>query len=54
MSVTPENSTCLIRLPEVKQRTGLSRSSVNEKIRVANFPSPSISACGRRLAGPRD
>ncbi|MGB9418282.1 MAG: AlpA family transcriptional regulator [Acidobacteriaceae bacterium] len=40
MSAPPENPTHLLRLPEVKQRVGLSRSSLYAKIQRGEFPAP--------------
>jgi prophage regulatory protein len=34
------SETCLSRLPQIKQRTGLSRSSIYAKIGRGEFPSP--------------
>lgn len=34
------NPTSFLRLPQVKQRTGLSRSSIYAKISRGEFPSP--------------
>ena len=39
MSATSENPTRIIRLPQVKQRPALSRSSVYAKISRGEFPS---------------
>lgn len=40
----------ILRLPAVKDRTGLSRSSVYEKIATGDFPKP-ISLGARAVAG---
>ena len=32
--------TCILRLPEVKARTGLSRSTIYLRIAEGNFPTP--------------
>ncbi|WP_213804782.1 AlpA family transcriptional regulator [Granulicella sp. dw_53] len=40
MSAIPENLTSFLRLPQVKQRTGLSRSSIYAKISLGEFPAP--------------
>jgi prophage regulatory protein len=40
MAVTSGNPTCFLRLPQVKQRTGLSRSSIYAKISLGEFPAP--------------
>jgi prophage regulatory protein len=40
MAVTSESPACFIRLPQVKQRTALSRSSIYAKIARGEFPSP--------------
>ncbi len=42
--------TTILRLPEVKARTGLSRSSIYLKISENNFPAP-ISLGGKRAVG---
>lgn len=49
MPVTPENPTYFLRLPQVKQRTALSRSSLYAKISRGEFPSP-INLGGRAVA----
>jgi prophage regulatory protein len=40
MSTSLQNPTSFLRLPQVKQRTGLSRSSVYAKVRSGEFPAP--------------
>jgi prophage regulatory protein len=40
MAATSGNPTCFLRLPQVKQRTGLSRSSIYAKISLGEFPAP--------------
>jgi len=40
MAATSENPTCFLRLPQVKQRTALSRSSIYAKIARGEFPPP--------------
>jgi prophage regulatory protein len=40
MSATSENPTRLLRLPQVKHRTGYSRSSIYAKISLGEFPAP--------------
>jgi prophage regulatory protein len=40
MSATSENPTRLLRLPQVKHRTGFSRSSIYAKIALGQFPAP--------------
>jgi prophage regulatory protein len=40
MAATSGNSTCFLRLPQVKHRTGLSRSSIYAKISLGEFPAP--------------
>jgi prophage regulatory protein len=40
MPATSENPVCFSRLPRVKQRTGLSRSSIYAKISIGEFPAP--------------
>ncbi|HTF66942.1 MAG TPA: AlpA family transcriptional regulator [Edaphobacter sp.] len=40
MSATSEKSARLIRLPQVKQKTGYSRSSIYAKIPLDEFPAP--------------
>lgn len=40
MAVTFQNQKCLLRLPQVKQRTGLSRSSIYLRIPRGEFPFP--------------
>jgi prophage regulatory protein len=35
-----QNPTSFLRLPQVKQRTGLSRSSIYAKIALGEFPAP--------------
>jgi prophage regulatory protein len=40
MSATSGNPIRLIRLPQVKQRTGYSRSSIYAKISLGEFPAP--------------
>ena len=49
MAATSENPTSFLRLPEVKKRTGLSRSSIYAKISLNEFPSP-ISLGARAVA----
>jgi prophage regulatory protein len=46
MAATSGNPTCFLRLPQVKQRTGLSRSSIYAKISLGEFPAPVL--LGRR------
>lgn len=40
MAATSESPTCFLRLPQVKARTGLSRSSLYAKISRGEFPPP--------------
>ena len=40
MATSSETPVYLLRLPEVKQRVGLSRSSLYAKIQRAEFPAP--------------
>lgn len=40
MAATPESPTCFLRLPLVRARTGLSRSSLYAKISRGEFPPP--------------
>jgi prophage regulatory protein len=40
MSATFENPIRFLRLPQVKQRTGYSRSSIYAKIALNEFPAP--------------
>jgi prophage regulatory protein len=49
MAATSENPTILLRLPEVKQRVGLSRSTLYAKIQRGEFPAP-ISLGARAVA----
>lgn len=49
MATISENPISLSRLPQVKQRVGLSRSSIYAKIAVGEFPAP-ISLGGRAVA----
>jgi prophage regulatory protein len=49
MVATSDNLISLSRLPQVKQRVGLSRSSIYAKIAVGEFPAP-ISLGGRAVA----
>jgi len=49
MAVTFQNQTCFLRLPQVKQRTGLSRSTIYLRIPRGEFPSP-INLGGRAVA----
>jgi prophage regulatory protein len=49
MATASESSISLLRLPEVKQRTGLSRSSLYAKIQRGDFPSP-VNLGGRAVA----
>jgi prophage regulatory protein len=49
MATTSENPICFLRLPQVKQRTGLSRSSIYAKIPRGEFPSP-VNLGGRAVA----
>jgi len=46
---TPESPLSFLRLPQVKQRTGLSRSSLYAKMQNGDFPSP-INLGGRSVA----
>ena len=43
MAATSENPPCFLRLPQVKQRTALSRSSIYAKIARGNFRRLSVS-----------
>ncbi len=45
----PENSPSFLRLPQVKQRTALSRSSIYAKMQNGDFTSP-INLGGRSVA----
>lgn len=47
--VISENSFYFLRLPQVKQRTGLSRSSIYAKMQNGDFPSP-VNLGGRSVA----
>jgi prophage regulatory protein len=49
MATTAESTTCLLRLPQVKQRTGLSRSTIYARIQCGEFPCP-INLGGRAVA----
>lgn len=49
MVATSESPTYFLRLPQVKVRTGLSRSSLYAKIQNGDFPSP-INLGGRSVA----
>ena len=49
MSVHLKIPYCLLRLPEVKRRVGLSRSSIYAKVQRAEFPAP-IGLGGRAVA----
>ena len=49
MAATSENPPCFLRLPQVKQRTALSRSSIYAKIARGEFPPP-ISLGARAVA----
>jgi prophage regulatory protein len=40
MAATSENPTRFLRLPQVKHRTGFSRSSIYAKISLGEFPAP--------------
>jgi prophage regulatory protein len=40
MQTVPNITACILRLPEVKRRTGLSRSTIYERIETGNFPLP--------------
>lgn len=40
MAAASESPTCFLRLPQVKVRTGLSRSSLYAKISRGEFPPP--------------
>jgi prophage regulatory protein len=40
MPTVSESPTRFLRLPQVKQRTGLSRSSVYAKVSLRKFPAP--------------
>ena len=48
MPATTESYICFLRLPEVKHRTGLSRSSIYAKIPSGDFPPP-VSLGGRAV-----
>ena len=48
MPAITEYPICLLRLPQVKQRTGLSRSSIYAKIFHGEFPAP-VSLGGRAV-----
>ena len=49
MAIVCQKPTCLIRLPEVRRRVGLSRSSIYAKVALAEFPAP-VSLGGRAVA----
>jgi prophage regulatory protein len=49
MTTFSENPISFLRLPQVKQRIGLSRSSVYAKIQRCEFPAP-INLGGRAVA----
>lgn len=49
MTATSGNPTCFLRLPQVKQRTGLSRSGVYAKVALGEFPAP-VSLGARAVA----
>jgi prophage regulatory protein len=49
MSATSGNFTRFLRLPQVKQRTGYSRSSIYAKISLGEFPAP-VSLGARAVA----
>ena len=49
MAATSENPTYLLRLPEVKKRTGISRSTIYARIACGQFPAP-VSLGGRAVA----
>ena len=49
MATFSENPISFLRLPQVKQRIGLSRSSVYAKIQCGEFPAP-INLGGRAVA----
>lgn len=49
MAATSENPPCFLRLPQVKQRTALSRSSIYAKIARGEFPPP-VSLGARAVA----
>lgn len=38
MHITPNSNNRILRLPEVKTRTGLSRSTIYERIKAGTFP----------------
>jgi prophage regulatory protein len=40
MAATSENPTRFLRLPQVKHRTGFSRSSIYAKVALGQFPAP--------------
>jgi prophage regulatory protein len=40
MATLSDNSFSFLRLPQVKQRTGLSRSTIYARMRNGDFPSP--------------
>ncbi len=40
MAVASENLTSLLRLPQVKERTGLSRSAIYARVAQGDFPVP--------------
>ena len=48
-TATFENLPCFIRLPQVKARTGLSRSSIYLKVAQGEFPAP-VSLGARAVA----
>jgi prophage regulatory protein len=49
MATLSDNSFSFLRLPQVKQRTGLSRSTIYARMRNGDFPSP-INLGGRAVA----
>lgn len=49
MAATSENSISFLRLPQVKQRVGLSRSSIYAKVATGEFPAP-VSLGARAVA----
>ena len=53
MPVTAANPTCFLRLPQVKQRVGLSRSSIYAKVQNGAFPPP-VNLGGRAVAWIED
>jgi prophage regulatory protein len=40
MSITSQNQASLLRLPQVKERTGLSRSAIYARVAQGDFPEP--------------